>query len=97
MIVTTKSWVDWHELNSIAFILLGSGLSWGDCLAFLILDLAILVYKSATSLYKFFIGNPLKRMTLRVIITSVFTAIMAHLAHSFGNLLHPLCHCTDLL
>lgn len=40
-------------------------------------------------LYKFFIGDPLKRMTLKVIITSIFIAIMAHLAHSFGNLPYP--------
>jgi len=44
----------------------------------------------AASLYKFFIGNTLKETALRVIITSVFAAITAHLAHSFRNLLDPL-------
>lgn len=44
----------------------------------------------AAALYKFFIGNTLKETALRVIITSVFAAITAHLAHSFRNLLDPL-------
>lgn len=43
----------------------------------------------AAALYKFFIGNTLKETALRVIITSVFAAITAHLAHSFRNLLDP--------
>lgn len=43
----------------------------------------------AAALYKFFIGNTLKKTALRVIITSVFAAITAHLAHSFRNLLDP--------